>query len=388
LQSRLLASRRTTKIILATALALSSVAGAPAARAQEPATSLLSVRSMAINPATGKFYAVEPAHGTVAAVGRGIDGTTHIKTGDEPLALAINSKTNRIYVVNHGSGTLSIIDGERDAVLQTINVGALPYVVAVNETTSRIYVSNVFSDEVTVIDGATNAAQKIKAGSADTITIDDQRDKIYLAGYQSTKLVTLNQTPNGEPNIAADVNVGYHAWGNAIDEAAGLLYVTRVQDAALLIIDESTGATVATIPVGYIPCAVALNPAKNRAYVVNHASDSVSVIDTKKRTVLATVKVGSSPQGIAVDPSTGLIYVANSHSASISVIDGSTNHIARTLTTNTTSNKDTKPYNVVVSPGSTLDNYTMFVALEGDPSYEMTGLIEVTQSGETNREGK
>ncbi len=338
---------------------------------------------MALNPATGKFYAAEPARGTIAVFDPRAHATAHIKTGGEPLALAVNSKTNRIYAVNHGSGTLSIIDGANDSILKTINVGALPYVVAVNEATNRIYISNVFSDEVTVIDGSTNSAQKIKAGSADTITVDDQRDKIYLAGYQSTKLVTLNQSPQ----ITGEVIVGYHAWGTAIDETAGLLYVTRVQDAALLIIDESSGATVATIPVGYIPCAVALNPAKNRAYVVNHASDSVSVVDTKKRTVLATVKVGSAPQGIAVDPLTGLIYVANSHGASISVIDGSTNNVARTLTTDTTSNTDTKPYNVVVSPGSTLDTYGLFFALEGDPSFGTITQITVTHTGRTVTEG-
>ena len=129
------------------------LAGAAAAQAPEPSATLLSVRSIAINSATGKFYAAEPMHGTVAIFDPRTGKTAHIKTGDETLAIAVNSKTNRIYVVNHGSGTLAVIDGANDSLLQTLNVGALPYVVAVNETTNRIYVSNVFSDVITVLDG-------------------------------------------------------------------------------------------------------------------------------------------------------------------------------------------------------------------------------------------
>jgi YVTN family beta-propeller protein len=377
-------SRFGSKTFVVAILAIAISAGAAVARTQEPAATLLSVRSMAINSATGKFYAAEPSHGTVAVFNPTTHATAHVNTGDEPLALAINTKTNRIYVVNHGGGTLTIIDGAADSVLQTIDVGALPYVVAVNETTNRVYISNVFSDVVTVIDGATNAVQKIKAGSADTITLDQQRDRIFLAGYQSTKLVTLNKTPE----ITGDVKVGYHAWGTAVDESTGTLYVTRVQDSALLIIDESSGATTATIPVGYIPCAVALNPVKNRAYVVNHGSDTVTVIDTSKRTVVATVKVGSSPQGVAVDSTSNRVYVANSHSSSISVIDGASNEVLETITTNRTGNSSTKPYNVLVDSSTRAHSPRIYVALEGDDSWTMLETITVTQNNVKNENSR
>jgi YVTN family beta-propeller protein len=380
---RVRASSFNYKLRVAIFVATTCFTGAATSHAQEPATTLLSVRSMAINSATEKVYATEPQRGTVAAFDPRTHETKHIKTGEEPMALAVNSKTNRVYVVNHGSGTLCVIDGATDAVLQTMNVGALPYVVAVNETTNLVYISNVFSDVITVLNGATGEAKKINAGSSDTITIDQTLDKIYLAGYQSTKLNVLDKTPA----VTGSVKVGYHAWGIAIDETTGTLYVTRVQDAALLMIDEATGATT-SVPTGEIPCAVAINPAKHRAYVVNHASDSVTVIDTKKRTVVATVKVGSAPQGLAVNPATGLVYVANTHSSSISVIDGNTNHVVQTVKTDTTSNPNSKPYNVLFSPGSTLDSYSLYVAFEGEPSYDTLGAITVTQAAHAKTAGK
>jgi YVTN family beta-propeller protein len=326
---------------------------------QEPATTLLSTRAIALNSATGKLYAAEPLHGTVAVYDPHSNATSRIKVGSEPLAIAINEKTNRIYVANHGSGTVSVVDGASGSVSSTIDVGALPYVVAVNAAANRTYVSNVFSDVITVIDGTTNALQKIKAGSADTITLDESRDKAFLAGYQSTKLVVLNRTPQ----ITGDMKVGYHAWGLAVDPPSGILYVTRSQDAALLIIDETSGATT-SIPTGSIPCAVALNAAKNRAYVVNHAGDSVTVVDTAKRAVVATIPVGSSPQGIAIDPASNRIYVANSHSSTITVLDAASNSVLKTLPTGK------NPYNVLVDPATA----HLYVALEGDSAFAVIDL--------------
>ena len=352
-------------------VAMACFAGAATSRAQEPATTLLSVRSMAINSATGKVYATEPQRGTVAAFDPRTRAWTHIKTGEEPMAVAVNSKTNRVYVVNHGSGTLSVIDGANDAVLQTMNVGALPYVVAVNETTNLVYISNVFSDVITVLNGATGEAKKINAGSSDTITIDQTRDKIYLAGYQSTKLNVLDKTPA----ITGNVKVGYHAWGIAIDETTGTLYVTRVQDSALLIIDEATGATT-SVPTGAIPCAVALNPAKHRAYVVNHASDSVTVVDTETRAVIATIPVGPSPQGIAVHGATGHVFVANTHGASITEIDGATNQVVRTHPTG----KLLHPYNVAVGN----DASQFYVTFEGEPNFAVEDSRSVADEKQTS----
>ena len=107
---------------------------------------------------------------------------------------------------------------------------------------------------------------------------------------------------------------------------------------------------------------------------------STGFVDTKIRKVVATVKVGSAPQGLAVNAPANLIYVANTHSSSISVIDGDRNRVVQTITTNSTSDSNTKPYAVLFMPKSSLDNYSLYYALEGDPSYGEIGQITVTQA--------
>ena len=97
-------------------------------------------------------------------------GTTQtVKVGANPIALAIDRAVNKIYVANTGSGNISVIDGNSDAVVTTIPGEAHPYAIAVNEVTGTIYVTNTYSDAVTVIDVHTDTAHPLNVGGADGI---------------------------------------------------------------------------------------------------------------------------------------------------------------------------------------------------------------------------
>ena len=63
-----------------------------------------------------------------------------------------------------GGGSISVIDGKRDAVIATVKGEAQPYVLAVNDVTNKVYVTNTYNDVVTVIDGETNTARALKVG--------------------------------------------------------------------------------------------------------------------------------------------------------------------------------------------------------------------------------
>jgi YVTN family beta-propeller protein len=299
-------------------------------QAVEPSTSLLNAtRAIALNSKTGKVYAVDHAQGAVAVFDREKAPKASVKVGKEPVALAINETTNRIYVANNAGGSVSVIDGANDIVVATVNVGILPYVLAVNPVTNRIFVSNTFSDVITLIDGASNATSTIKAGSADSIVIDSKRDRAYLIGWEGTSLTVLDS----RPAIVGKVQMGgTHLWGMAVDEVAGKLFVTRAGNSELAIVDEASGS-VTNIASGATPCAVAVNQATNLIYVVNHEDNTVAVIDGTQGKAFAMVKVGEKPQGIAVDPLTNRIYVANVHGDSVSVIDGARNVVIETLRT-------------------------------------------------------
>jgi YVTN family beta-propeller protein len=322
--------------------------------AQEPSTSLLNAtRAIALNAKTGRVYAVGSAQGAVTVFDPTKKTTVSVKVGKEPVALAVNEITNRIYVANNGSGSISVIDGVSDAVVATINVGALPYVIAINPVTNKVFVSNTFSDFVTLIDGATNATSTVKAGSADSIVVDAQRDRAYLTGWEGTSLTVLDS----KPSIARKIRMnGMHLWGVAVDESSGKIFATRAGSAQLAIVDSSD--SVSGIPTGAIPCAVAVNPTTGMIYVVNYGEDSVTVVDSSASKVVATVKVGNKPQGIAIDSKANRIYVANVHDNSISAIDGVRNQVVGTFSVGK------NPYALAVNQATG----KVYVAFESDPA--------------------
>ena len=327
----------------------------------EPATSLLNAsRAIAVNSHTGKVYAVASSRGQITVFDFGKKGTRSVAVGKDPVALAVNEVTDRIYVANNGSASVSVIDGTSDAVIATVDVGQLPYVLAVNVTTNKIFVSNTFSDVITLIDGATTTTSTVKAGSADSIVVDSKLDRAYLTGWEGTSLTVLDSNPGSVRKIRMG---GMHLWGVTVDEATGKVYVTRAGSAKLAIVDEATGV-VSDVTTGAIPCAVAMNAANGLAYVVNHGDDSVTVINAEKREVVATVRVGAAPQGIAVDAKRNRIYVANVHGDTISAIDGSRNTVIGTYRVGK------NPFALAVNQG----NGNVYVAYEGGSAAELDAL--------------
>jgi YVTN family beta-propeller protein len=94
--------------------------------------------------------------------------------GSIPAGIALNRKTNTVYVANYGDGSLSVIDAKTNEVVGspvlvgsgapkpagctifricTITNGAVPNSVRVNEETDRIYIPNSNDGTVTVLDG-------------------------------------------------------------------------------------------------------------------------------------------------------------------------------------------------------------------------------------------
>src|ERR1700733_11154965 len=70
--------------------------------------------------------------------------TTTLAVGGGPQAVAVNPVTNKIYVANYLSSSVTVIDGETNATT-TVGVGTNPNAVAVNPVTNKIYVPNTGS---------------------------------------------------------------------------------------------------------------------------------------------------------------------------------------------------------------------------------------------------
>lgn len=135
-------------------------AGWPASQASAASTSNIATgrgpHDVAVNPATNRVYIANADSDSVtvleATYGGGIGAMTNVAAGTTPYAVAVNPLTNQIYVANADSDTVTVIDGATNNTVE-VQTGSLPIAIAVNTATNKIYVANLGSDTVTVIDG-------------------------------------------------------------------------------------------------------------------------------------------------------------------------------------------------------------------------------------------
>src|SRR5260370_7662809 len=91
------------------------------------------------------------------------------------------------------------IPAHAQTVTATIAVGSAPRAVAVNPVTNKIYVQNANSNSVTVIDGATNNTTTVPVGNTTGFTtgstglaIDSVTNKVFVANFNDNTVTVIN----------------------------------------------------------------------------------------------------------------------------------------------------------------------------------------------------
>ena len=206
--------------------------------------------------------------------------------GQQPEAIAVNPNTNRIYTANKLSNNISVIDGNSDTTITTVNINNTPRDVAVNPNTNLIYVTS--SNCISVIDGSTN-----------TIT------------------ATLGPYPSYTQYVAVNSNTNR-------------IYITSY--CAIFVIDGTTNNLITTVEIPVIPNDIAVNPNTNKIYATS--TGNVSVIDGATNTIMRTIDFPGGAISVTVNPNTNYIYLANNYSNDIFVIDGSADSLFATVKLN------------------------------------------------------
>lgn len=253
-----------------------------------------------------------------------------IPTVIQPVAIALNPVTNKIYVANYASNTVTVIDGTTNTTT-TVAVGTYPLAIAVNPATNKIYVANVSSQSLTVIDGVTNFATTITIpvaySTVGSIAVNPVTNKIYVTSSSNTVAV-IDGANNSITTITVSglpYSIGLRTV--AVNAVTNKIYVAGTggysNNGTVTVIDGITN-TYTTLTAGIDPNAIAINPITNQIYVANYWSGTVMVIDGDSNSI-TTIGAGVYPNGLAINPITNKIYVANIAGSTIRVIDGATN---------------------------------------------------------------
>ena len=119
--------------------------------------------AVAVNPVTNKIYVANHGSKNVTVID-GASNFCHCGYGNQSLCRGGESGDQQDLRGQHGSANVTVIDGATNTTA-TVAAGTHPYAVAVNPVTNKIYVANYGSANVTVIDGATNGTTTVAVGA-------------------------------------------------------------------------------------------------------------------------------------------------------------------------------------------------------------------------------
>ncbi len=206
--------------------------------------------------------------------------TNTICVGRNPVAMIQQPSGGKVYIVNQGDDTVSVVDPTSLQVIATIPVGANPVAVSTNIDGSYVFVVNQGSNNLTLIHAVDNTTTTIPVGTGPNFSFfDKRRNRLYVTNGGSNDVSVLD-----------------------LSQAAPVLLVQHV----------ALGAG-ALNPTSLVPLADG-----SRYYVANSGSNNVSVIDAGSNTLSGTTTANPIPLGpvgtpvplsIESEPTSTKVYV-------------------------------------------------------------------------------
>jgi len=323
------------------------------------------------------------------------DVVAMVMVGKRPRGIAVSQskERQRVYVVNSGSNSISVIDPTKNKVEVEIPIrfGKEPEGIAVARVTPDkefIFITNYGSNTVSIIDASTyqefdraNVGDGPIAIAADppveTIsssrflsmsdmnTIRNYRRNyynVYVANKNSRDVSILKMDrANGRPEEVITLNVQWSPIALTVDYPRGKVYVANYAYDNLSLIDiiqvvggNKSGAVSEMSNVGASLTGVISDPDFDRLYLLKESSGEVFMVrpfseasDTLKTSlspVIGAISVGSQPRSFLMDPEGRKIYVVNSGSDSVSVVDKTTKREEKVIPVGR------KPYGIAMFP--------------------------------------
>jgi YVTN family beta-propeller protein len=177
---------------------LTLMSGADGSRVKLP-LGAIHLWGIAPDEARQTLYVTRIGSGDIVAMDERSHHVVFIATGKMPCALAVNSKTNTVYVANYQDGTVTVIDGGKHIATNTIAVGRHPQAIALDSTANRIYVANTLDSTVSVIDGSSNKVLATVAAGQNpyAFAIEPRSGNVYAAtlGEPSVRRIQVDTRP-------------------------------------------------------------------------------------------------------------------------------------------------------------------------------------------------
>ena len=175
-----------------------------------------------------RAYVASTNANQVTAIDAATGNATPIAVGIAPAQIAVTQDGALAFVINRGSNSVSVIDTQSDAVVDTIGLGDRPTSVAVTPDGERVYVMGE-SGVLEVFGASTKErlASLFIGGNGGRLAITPAGDRVYVASGS----VSVIDTATNEliATFAPEISASPELTSSAMDVAAsvdGSVYVT------------------------------------------------------------------------------------------------------------------------------------------------------------------
>ena len=226
---------------------------------------------IAVVSAVGRGYTDDGEAGEAGSFDlKSLAVTARIKAADDADAVAYDSDSGHVFVVNGDSGTLTVIDPKSNSAIATIQGGGkLEYAVAGGR--GELFVNG--------------------AGNREVLRIDTHANRVSARWP-----IPQCTSPHGL----------------GIDPATHRLFVSCLNK-LLMVVDSVDGKLVTQLPIGAGTDAVAFDPKRKLIFSSNGIDGTLSIIrenDANSFTALGDIKTAPTARTMGIDPATGRLYLA------------------------------------------------------------------------------
>jgi YVTN family beta-propeller protein len=257
-----------------------------------------------------------------------------IAVGQNPVAVASSKTRNEVYVVNsgpaNGTGSISVIDAQKNAVVATIPLHKQPMSIDLDPSDKLAYVANSGSNTVSVVDlvarreiaqipaGDDPVVARISANGKSLVVADRRGGSVTIIDPETRRIrASFGGCPGAtDPVILPDSSKAFVACS---DGHAVMVIGLKQQN------PPEPDRLETLMDVGHAPVQLALKPDGGEIFVSNSLSDSISEVITSSNDVLDATLMGDGPVFGLVSRDNLLLYVSDFQSYYVniySILDG------------------------------------------------------------------
>ena len=171
------------------------------------------------------------------------------------------------------------------------------------------------------------------------LAVDTRRHRLFVLplSYPATSLLTLDTTRLRVLRTVAlsPWRAGGGSWGTdgaplAVDEVTGRVFVGRVDEEAVSVLDATSGRLLRTVTLPPLPSSAGIatqvacpliDPSHARVYIPNPAANTVTTLDARTGTIIRTVHLAFPPARPVVDRAAGRVFLPYQSQYGFAVLD-------------------------------------------------------------------